>query len=194
MTALAGKLRRAIQVRRVQFFELLGPDAILPAKARAELEVVPVTPENVARVRDFRDAHIAAMFRRFLDEGQHGAYAVAGERVVGHVWAAVSSGERRWVNGYIPIGPGEAAIHFGGVDPALRGKGIYQTALAALCTRLFAEGEVRRVVSDCELALPAARRAHEKVGFRPTTRLLFVKVGRWCVYRKLLPAAAGEEE
>jgi len=186
---ILGKLRRAIKIHRVQFFEFNSPSEIVFIPPKIEIEIARVTSENVDRVRTCRDAAIAAMFRRFLDEGQYGIYALVDRQVVGHVWAIICRGERCMANGYIEINKDEAAIHFGAVADPYRGKRIFQAMMAAIASRLFDELKVHRIVTTAGLGDRAATRGHEKVGFKPVERMLCVQIGRRLVFKKALADA-----
>jgi RimJ/RimL family protein N-acetyltransferase len=187
---LLGKLRHQLEVRREVFFEVTDPSEILRVPAKIPVDFVRVTPENVERVADFREPALIAWCRGRLGEGQYGIFALAGGRVVGHVWAVLCQAERCLANGYIEIASDEAALHAGRVAESQRGQRIFQAMLAEICVRLFDEMKVRRIATSCELDNPAARHGHEKVGFKPTECWMCVLVHRRLIYRRRLAAEA----
>jgi GNAT superfamily N-acetyltransferase len=187
LARLFARLRRVVQVRRQQFYELTDPGAIVAVAPRAEVAVVDVTAAGVGQAGALRDRATVARFRGFVEEGQRGVYALLDGEVVGHGWAVVCGGDHCRAVGYIDLRRGEACIHFCHVRESHRGKGIYPAMLGALCHRLFEQCGVRRIVVDAALGNTAARRGIEKVGFRPTHRALFVQVCWRLVYSRPLP-------
>jgi hypothetical protein len=179
---------RILKVRRRSIFVLTDENDVVPVSARVPITVSEVTFDNVDGVLDFRGEGYARIFRRYLNEGQYGAYAWLGSRVVGHAWAKVCHEPSCRVNGYMDLSQGEALIHFCNVREDHRGKNIYPATLGSLCKRLFSEANVSRVLIDTEVTNKASLRGITKVGFRPLGtglyaqfrgRLVFKHFTRW---------------
>ena len=184
------RLAHAVKLRRVVLLEMTGPGQINECEPRIDCRLAVVTPQNAELVRPWRGDHVAAMFHRFLDEGQCGVYAIADGQVIGHLWLDVCRQAERLANGYIRLRRGEALVHFCRVRPPCRGHAVLQAGLARACHAAFREHGVRRIVVDANVGNAPALRAFEKAGFRRFATARYVQVGHTLLCRRIRPDAA----
>ena len=160
-------LRRIVRIRRQLIFHIDDINNINPIDTLQGLVLSPITPENLDRIRDFRDERYRVKFRTLLDDGQVGIYALLDSVVVGHAWAFVCRKAKCRLNGYWDIRANEAAIHMCNVKPELRGNHVFPAMVAALCRNLLSDGGVDTVLIDTEQDNSASIKGIAKVGFGP---------------------------
>ena len=179
-----------LRIRRQRVFSLTDPAAIVVVDPKADIEISRVTLDSVERVTDFRTANHAAVFRRYLTDGQYGVYAWINGKVVGHGWAKVCTQSQCIVNRYMDLHKGEALIHYCNVNRAHRNKGVYTLMLASLCHRLFDEAQVKHIIIDTEADNDASLRGIAKAGFKPIGRGTFVQL----MGRRIFKRVTGYDE
>jgi len=179
---LGSAARRAVKVQHMCVFAIDAPEEIISIRPKMEVDISPVCEANVDDVADLRGQAVAGSFHRFLREGI-GVYARARGGVIGHAWATVCLGYREASHTCVELHRGEALIHYTHVDAACRGKNVYPAMLAALCTALFADRRIHRVMIDTDQTNIASIRGLTKAGFRPLKRTFCVQVLRYLVFK-----------
>ena len=172
------------KARRQRVFVLTMSGELSCHSAKIPISIQNITPDNVERVTDFRDRDKERVFRRFLNEGQVGIYAISDSKVVGHAWAVICHKKRNMANGYFELQKGEVLIHFCNVKESCRGQGIYPAMLVALCKRLFGEIGSNKIFIDTEVDNIASVRGIQKAGFRPLGQYLFLQFRNTLIYKK----------
>jgi len=166
------------RVERDAVFELLSQGQMNqpPRSPDLLLRVDRVTADNLTDVLQFRNENVLQAFRQYLADKDIGVYAYWDGLAVGHVWAALWHGSKRFVGGYLPVDVSTACMHFSSVSPSYRGHKIYQNMLVELAKIVFESTPVRRILISCSVDNLASYSAIERVGFR---RLLILPVLRW---------------
>lgn len=117
----------------------------------------------------WRGSSMHDKFLEFLRAEQVGvyAYSVNSHQVVGHAWAIRNVAEEtRTVNGYFPLPPHSALIHYCRVDESRQGDGIFGEMLIHLIQQLLRQHVgIQRVYIDAATANRASVKAISRVGF-----------------------------
>lgn len=113
------------------------------------------------------------IFKRFLNEGHLGVYALHRSKVIAHGWLIFNDKSSRILNGYIKIEYKEALIHYCKVMADFRGQNIYPTIIVALCRKAFNQFNVKRIIIDSEASNIASIKGIKKVGFQSIGKRLY---------------------
>ena len=178
------KISGLFRIRRQEVFVCSGLEELHERRPRIPITIQDTSYDNVHRVTDFRNEKVEESFRRFLDQGQMGLYAIKDSQVVGHAWAIICRKKRQMANGYFELHKGEGLIHFCNTEPSCRGQGIYQAMLVALYKRLLNEAKVERVFVDTDLDNLASIRGIQKVGFKPVGRYFYFQLRNRLIYKR----------
>lgn len=178
MKALAGAARgRRLRLSTARHHVYQAPSVVNAGSTGLDVTIARVSADNVHLVEGFREAAVATVFRRFLDEGQVGVYAIHEGRAVGHVWAIPGGLSRRRANGYFPLRRGEALIHYAHVDPGFRGRSVFGLMTAELVDLVRGELTCPHILVDAEVANDPSNRALRGMGFVHIGSDLVVGVG-----------------
>lgn len=180
-------LRRSCSRRRCHVLALDRIEDLVDAPPPPGIEVRVVTEADADRVRDFRDDGVVHIFRSGVVCSEPGVYAWKDGRVVGHFasycWGVHGRNRRTGIE----LERGDAWLHDGHVRDGLRGLGIFQAMIRALTKALFADPDIRRVVSDVNVGDAASLAAHRKCGFRVLGELRYLRALDIVLQRKFIP-------
>lgn len=170
----------SVRLVRYRVFEWVG-ESVDVDDVGIDFEVI--TPDNADRVTIFRSPDVARRFASMAISGHLGLFALLEGRVVGHAWAQPASDRSQLVNGYFDLRPGEALIHFCGVDPAFRGRRIFGRLLVELAKRLQDYPLATHVFVDAEASNSASLKGISTSGFKRCFDLTALRVARWVPFR-----------
>ncbi|MGW9156985.1 GNAT family N-acetyltransferase [Microbacterium sp. NPDC055665] len=155
-------------------------DAKLPART---VELRPIDHENVSEAEGLRSVSVANTFRRFIDAGRFGVFAVVNGEVVGHAWVTSPVDRPQVVNTYAKLAAGESLIHYCYVAPGQRGQGLYAQMLHE--TAAWARGRGATLITvDTSSDNVASKKGIRRAGFTEVAPTTSIVVGRSLVYTK----------
>ncbi|MDH5134405.1 MULTISPECIES: GNAT family N-acetyltransferase [unclassified Microbacterium] len=155
------------------------PDDVHPPARTAELR--PITFDNVSQVERLRNASVAAAFRRFLDSGRFGVFAMVDGIVAGHAWVTPPADDPQVVNTYAKVAAGESLVHYCYVAPEQRGRGLYAQMLHET-TAWAREHGATRVTVDTSVDNTASQKGIQRAGFTEVEPTTSVVIGRRLFY------------
>jgi len=155
-------------------------DVQLPART---VELHPIDLENVMQAEELRSAAVATTFRRFIDSGRFGVFAVVDGVAVGHAWVTSPADRPQVVNTYAKLAAGESLIHYCYVAPEQRGRGLYAQMLHETAAWAREHGATR-VTVDTSSENVASQKGIRRAGFTEVAPTTSVVVGRSLVYTK----------
>ncbi len=156
-----------------------------------------IDQENVGLAEKWLGTGEIWRFRRFLNRGDLGVYALANGEVVHYDWVALNLPGYGWARAHDPIELGDALLHRGYTrqDHRRRGVGSYAVViLLAFLRERYLERGLRRA---CALVLTdnmAPQTTLGKLGFRKVQQVGLVRLmGTLFIYRirPITPAGAG---
>lgn len=159
--SLTARLLNVLRVYRGHaLFSIKRADKIPSIQARIPLSFQRVNRENLADSLAFRSGEIISVFQRYLEREDLGLFAYYQGSAVAHGWMVINRGASPMTaNGYFPLCPREALVHFCNVDERYRGNGIYQALLCELYRTAFAEEPVNQIYIDTERSNVASAKA-----------------------------------
>jgi len=141
-------------------------DVTVP-KTSKPLELVLITPQNCARVQDFRAADRCAEYVMKLEQGELGYFAASAGAMLGSIWATINKTTAPIVaRGHMRLGPNEALLHDGVTGEEFRGMGVGPFMVGSLSLVLLKEYGVGRIVGDVNVRNRPSLRMMAKVGLR----------------------------
>ena len=138
-----------------------------------------VDRENVEWIRDWQGPSRVRRFRRFLNRGDVGVYALANGEVIRYGWAALNLPGRGLVRTHDPIEVGDALLHRAYTREDYRRRGVASYALAYLMTFLHEQYLHRGLQRVCAIVLAdnlIPQRLLTKFGFRKTQHIKLVRL------------------
>ena len=157
----------------------LTPDTLTPVEARIEVSWTWIDKNNYPNAtRCTSNPDIGEKFKRMLNEGQIGIFALLENQEVAYCWAMIGrTSEPTVVNDVVSLSQGQAYIHFCHTNRHHRGMRVYPYLLSVLAQHLFQESEVKVVFIDTTTQNIASQRGILRTGFRPKrmlTRVTFM--------------------
>lgn len=132
---------------------------------RQPLQLVQITPENCARVQDFRPAYRRAEYAMKLEKGEVGYFAVMAGTMVGSIWATINRTSAPCVaRGYMWLRPGEALIHDVVAGEGFRGMGVGPFMVGSFLVALLDQYMVSKVIIDVSVRNRPSLRMMAKAG------------------------------
>jgi hypothetical protein len=141
-------------------------DVTLP-KLSTPLELVLITPQNCARVQDFRGADRCPEYAMKLEQGEVGYFAANAGVMVGSVWATINRAARPIVaRSYMRLRPNEALLHDGVTGEKCRGMGVGPFMVGSISVALLEQHGVSRIVGDVSVWNRPSLRMMAKLGLQ----------------------------
>lgn len=173
-----GALAWAKVYRRLELVELalVGPPP--PAPAAAALDFGFLRNDELRALGALGAGTGADEARRRLERGDRCFVARDGGAIVSARWVASGRAHIAYLDRWLDLEPGGTYVYETFTRPERRGDGVSAAAGTRLAHALSGEGH-RRVVAAVLRENHAGTRAYEKIGYRRTGRIGYVKLGPW---------------
>lgn len=150
-----------------RLFRLKREQAIFQ-KSDLDIEMVPITQENVGLVRDLRGDIYEEQFRYQLSLGDFGYYAFYNAEPVGYGWVKHPGSD----DYFFKIGEGCVYLCRFFVHSSMRGHGIYPELISALIQK---ENTAQTFYIAVERGNESSKRGLKKVGFKFVKEYGFIR-------------------
>lgn len=173
-----GALARVDVYRRLDLVEL-ELDELPPLAPNAlELDIGFLRPDELDALDLLGGQWRPAEARERLERGERCFAARDGAVIVSARWIAAGKGRVEYLDASLSLAEGEVYLYESFTRPDRRGESI-SPALGTRLARALASEGCRRIVATGLPESREARRAAEKVGYRRTGRMGYVKLGPW---------------
>lgn len=141
---------------------------VVHQKSNLDLNMVPITEENISLVCELRGPEYESQFRYQLSLGDFGYYAFYADRPVGYGWAKHTGSD----DFFFKIGEGCAYLCRFFVHESMRGHGIYPEIISRLIQK---EDTVKTFFIAVERGNESSERGLKKVGFTYAKEYGFIR-------------------
>lgn len=126
-----------------------------------------ITEANANRVLDFREEERIAEYKRKLEDGEIGFFAIVKGKAAASIWATVNSSSRAFIaRRYMKLEAGDALVHDIVTGRAHRGLGIAPFMVRRLAEHLFEHFPIKRFIVDVSIRNTASLRMMHKTGLQ----------------------------
>ena len=146
----------------------LDREQALLQKSKRELEMIPITEENIYLVCDLRGAEFEKQFVYQLSLGDFGYYACCDGKPVGYGWAKHAGSD----DFFFKIGEGCVYLCRFFVHDSMRGQGIYPEIISELIKK---EDKIQTFYIAVERGNDSSERGLKKVGFQFIKEFGFIR-------------------
>lgn len=157
----------------------LTRECVTPRESDLELDMIPITEENLHLVRSLRGDVYEGQFRYQLSLGDFGYYAFYRGKPIGYGWVKHPGSD----DYFFKIGEGCVYLCRFFVHESMRGHGVYPALISALIDR---EAQYDRFYIAVERGNEASERGLRKVGFEPQREYGFIRGFKKTFNMKLL--------
>ena len=164
--------------RRMLLLECVLDDLPAPITSRLPIDLHRLTSADIDAYVQFRPQPAKSELRRRLEAGDRCFWAGYGDRMVGAAWVSSGNGWIEYLQGHIPLKPGEGYLYEAYTHPDFRGYGI-GPALSGFAYRALREDGFHRILIAVNLENRPARRTFCRNGERVIAKRGFVKIGPW---------------
>ena len=131
----------------------------------------PITQDNYKRVIEVINLEsYKESFKKMLDQGQIGIFAIYNNRAVGYNWAYIgrvyNKISKKRADDLIKLKNDKALIHFCRTAEDYKGNKIYPFLLSKLSKILFSKYNIKNIYIDTDIENIPSQKGIEKAGFR----------------------------
>ena len=137
-------------------------------KSKCEIEMIPITPDNIYLVRELRGSEFEKQFEYQLSLGDFGYYAYCNGKPVGYGWVKHEGSD----DFFFKIGGDCVYLCRFFVHDSMRGQGIYPEIISELIKR---ENKINTFYIAVERGNDSSERGLKKVGFQFIKELGFIR-------------------
>lgn len=189
--SLRHKLTRTLQkvgwIYWTNNFVISSTKDFILTEAALGCELVPITPDNYARVQEFREGSRCPEYREKILRGEIGYFAEWNGGMVGSIWATINNKKVPIVaRGYMELAPNEAMIHDIVTGVRWRGMGVGSFMTGRMSAALLNQFGVDKVIIDVSVRNGASLRMMHKAGLPMKEQVLYVSVFGNLIFKKAL--------